>query len=270
MKKIYMLSVLLVVGFYGCGPSYSTNNKPHFALREIFSTNGKIFINCHTVEYEVNGTTLKKVPLSMHEQLRIALRDSSDARLSIQRQMYNSESLYNSKRELVKNYFVRDRYPFIGAVDENGKVQNDNHLIDKVLFAHDSDRKFLETCYSLRNNIVIENKAYPIFERFTTQGCGYNIKMEHYVAWWNEKVDKLVLSELNDFFKNYMGIDRDMYQYLPVLGIDSRISTRILVNSNGIYKVNWDYSKKLSYTYVPFDNSKKSVHFTKLIDRDAP
>jgi hypothetical protein len=265
MKKMHILFSLGLVVFLGCSPTGGNPDaKPSFFLNEVFSKDNRIFINCRSVEYEVtNAMTFKKVPLSLNEQLRTVLRDNSSDRLSIKRQMYNSYTLYDSNRKLVKNYFARDKYPFIGIIDENSKVQNDN-LIDKVSFDYDIDIKLLETCYSLGRSISIENKGYPVYIKSRISGCE-NLS-NHYVAWWNEKIEKLVITELNDFFKSYT--DRDMYQYLPN-SQTSDIITRLMINSDGIYKVDWKVlESKLSYTYIPSDNSKESINFSKLIDKN--
>jgi len=266
MKKIYILFSLGIIVFLGCSPTGGNPDaKPSFFLNEVFFKNDKVFINCRSVEYEVtDGMTLKKIPLSTNEQLRTVIRDSSSDRLNLKRQMYNAYSVYNSNRELVKNYFVRDRYPFIGAIDENGKVQNNTNLIDKVSFDSDMDIKILETCYSLTRRINIENKGYAIFSRTNQIGCE-NLG-HHYVPWWNEKIEKLVISEMNDFFESYT--DKDMYQYFPNPKDDDTIVS-LMINSNGIYKVDWKViESKLIYTYVPFDNSKESIHFSTLIDKN--
>lgn len=270
MKKIYILLSFGVVLFLGCSPTGGNPDaKPSFNLREIFSKNDRVFINCSSVEYEVvNNATLKKVPLDENEELRTTLRDESSARIALKRQIYNAYTLYNSKGELVTNYFARDVYPFIGAFDESGKLQHDD-LIDKVSFDGDMDIKLLETCYSLGRWITIDNKGYPVYAKARLMGCENLSK--HYVAWWDEKLEKMAITELNDFFKDYT--DKDMYQYLPVPKTEKEINvfTRLMVNSKGIYKVDWESGdSRLNYTYIPSDNSKKSVHFSKIIDKNNP
>jgi hypothetical protein len=274
----YVIAWVISFLLLGCSPTPSTGdlnpNKKSRKISEIFlSQKNKTIVNFGNREVEISkdksgfsyidGVHLKeKEYLYDNNKSRKAVKKLvEDSLIEDKNDKYNLKhtrlrkifSLYDLNETLVPDMFVTNLQHTLV------KVKSDTVTFEDDKISYNNGQRFPKECFNL-TQINVKGKMLPLFTQFKdTEGymCQQNYS-ENYIAWWDEKQEKLLITELNQFFSAYTNID--LYEYIKS-GYGGLLQS-IMINPDGLHSVKVD-GDNLSYKYIPFDNFKDVAQFSK-------
>ena len=274
----YIIVGLISFFIVGCSPSPSTGvpnpNEKSRNLSEMFlSQDNTVIINFGSREVEISKDKSSFSYIDgVHLKEKEYLYDDNSSRKAVKKLVedslvddkndkYNLKhtrlkkifSLYDSNGILVPDMFATNLQHTLVNVKSNAVTFED----DKISY-HDGQR-FPKECFNLAQ-INVQGRMYPLFTQFKdTKGymC-HQTYSENYVAWWDEKQERLLITELNQFFSGYTNMD--LYKYIKS-GYGGLLQS-IMIYPDGLHSAKVDRDN-LTYKYIPFDSAKDTVKFSK-------